>query len=157
MGSLSVLASETTLCHVPPGNIGNAHTIAVDADAMPAHLAHGDYLGPCGPFGTWTLTGLWTNGVNLLEGSALSATFVVGTDDTFQEIISGDTGHLWCNAPSTSCSLQWTYVYTDTTFVVCDPGCDEFGDFAILGDTMTYSLYDPDTDDHWLLTLDRID
>jgi hypothetical protein len=36
-----------TVCHVPPGNPQNAHTIRVGAAAVPAHLDHGDYLGPC--------------------------------------------------------------------------------------------------------------
>ena len=36
------------MCHVPPGNPGNAHTICVSKNAINAHLAHGDYLGPCG-------------------------------------------------------------------------------------------------------------
>ena len=35
------------ICHVPPGNPDNAHTIEVDASALPAHLAHGDYVGEC--------------------------------------------------------------------------------------------------------------
>lgn len=36
-----------TICHVPPGNQDNAHTITVSVNAVPAHLAHGDYCGPC--------------------------------------------------------------------------------------------------------------
>ena len=39
--------SQVTICHIPPGNPGNAHTITVGASAVPAHLAHGDTLGPC--------------------------------------------------------------------------------------------------------------
>ena len=35
------------LCHIPPGNPGNAKTITVGASAVAAHLAHGDTLGPC--------------------------------------------------------------------------------------------------------------
>lgn len=35
------------VCHVPPGNPAAAHTIYVGAPAVPAHLGHGDYLGPC--------------------------------------------------------------------------------------------------------------
>jgi hypothetical protein len=35
------------ICHRPPGNPANAHTISVDEHAVPAHLAHGDTLGPC--------------------------------------------------------------------------------------------------------------
>ncbi len=38
---------KVTLCHVPPGNPGNAHTISVSPNAMRAHLAHGDSTGAC--------------------------------------------------------------------------------------------------------------
>ena len=38
---------KVTLCHIPPGNPGNAKTITVGASAVAAHLAHGDTLGPC--------------------------------------------------------------------------------------------------------------
>src|SRR5713101_3217362 len=40
---------KVTICHSPPGNPANAHTIRVGAPAVPAHLAHGDHLGPCDP------------------------------------------------------------------------------------------------------------
>jgi hypothetical protein len=36
------------ICHKPPGNPDNAHTIVVGSQsAVNAHLAHGDSLGPC--------------------------------------------------------------------------------------------------------------
>ncbi len=38
---------KVTLCHVPPGNIGNAHTISVSPHALRAHLAHGDSISVC--------------------------------------------------------------------------------------------------------------
>ena len=38
---------KTTVCHIPPGNPGNAHTICVGDPAVDAHLAHGDILGTC--------------------------------------------------------------------------------------------------------------
>ncbi|MBC7770900.1 MAG: hypothetical protein H7210_00260 [Pyrinomonadaceae bacterium] len=38
---------KTTICHIPPGNPANAHTLCVGNPAVPAHLAHGDTLGPC--------------------------------------------------------------------------------------------------------------
>lgn len=37
------------ICHVPPGNPENRHEIFVSPSAVPAHLAHGDNLGPCRP------------------------------------------------------------------------------------------------------------
>ena len=38
---------KTTICHVPPGNPSNAHTICVGNAAVPAHLDHGDFVGQC--------------------------------------------------------------------------------------------------------------
>lgn len=35
------------VCHVPPGNPENPHTIEVGESALPAHLAHGDTEGAC--------------------------------------------------------------------------------------------------------------
>jgi hypothetical protein len=40
-------AEKVLICHIPPGNPGNAHTIFVSSNAVPAHLRHGDTLGPC--------------------------------------------------------------------------------------------------------------
>ncbi len=41
--------NKVSICHVPPGNPANAHTICVSPNAVPAHLGHaGDYVGPCG-------------------------------------------------------------------------------------------------------------
>ena len=38
-------SGEKVICHIPPGNPENRKTITVSADAVAAHLAHGDYLG----------------------------------------------------------------------------------------------------------------
>ena len=35
-------AGKVCLCHIPPGNPGNAHTICVGAPAVKSHLGHGD-------------------------------------------------------------------------------------------------------------------
>ena len=40
-------SKKVTICHIPPGNPPNAHTITVGEPAVRAHLAHGDHLGPC--------------------------------------------------------------------------------------------------------------
>src|ERR1041385_3056642 len=39
---------KTTVCHIPPGNPANAHTICIGNAAVPAHLTyHGDFIGTC--------------------------------------------------------------------------------------------------------------
>ena len=46
--STVVTTSSTTICHVPPGNPGNAHTISIGIPAVRAHFAnHNDTSGPC--------------------------------------------------------------------------------------------------------------
>jgi len=44
---VDVFKVKETLCHIPPGNPGNAENIVVGPTAVAAHLAHGDYLGEC--------------------------------------------------------------------------------------------------------------
>src|SRR5262245_15632118 len=39
--------NKVCLCHIPPGNPDNAHTICVGPPAARAHLHHGDTLGEC--------------------------------------------------------------------------------------------------------------
>ncbi len=36
---------KVTLCHIPTGNLENAHVIRLSENTVPAHLAHVDYLG----------------------------------------------------------------------------------------------------------------
>lgn len=37
------------VCHRPPGNPGNAHTLFLPASAISAHIGHGDSMGECKP------------------------------------------------------------------------------------------------------------
>lgn len=39
--------AKVLVCHAPPGNPENAHTVEVGESAVPAHLAHGDTEGAC--------------------------------------------------------------------------------------------------------------
>ncbi len=39
--------NKVLVCHIPPGNPENAHTICISINALPAHLALGDCVGPC--------------------------------------------------------------------------------------------------------------
>lgn len=45
----SVDGEKVTICH-REGN-GSSHSITVSINAVPAHLAHGDAIGDCGPGG----------------------------------------------------------------------------------------------------------
>jgi hypothetical protein len=40
--------AKVQVCHIPPGNNQNPQTICINANAVPAHLAQGAYLGSCG-------------------------------------------------------------------------------------------------------------
>jgi hypothetical protein len=44
-----VRPAKVAICHFPPGNPDNHHTIVIDAAALPAHQGHGDTVGPCTP------------------------------------------------------------------------------------------------------------
>lgn len=39
--------NKVLICHIPQGNPNNPQTLCVAFNAVEAHLAHGDYLGPC--------------------------------------------------------------------------------------------------------------
>jgi len=39
--------AKTLVCHVPPGDPGNAHPICISPAAVAAHQAHGDHPGAC--------------------------------------------------------------------------------------------------------------
>jgi hypothetical protein len=39
--------AKVQVCHIPPGNPGNFHTITVSQNAVQAHLGHGDLVGAC--------------------------------------------------------------------------------------------------------------
>lgn len=40
-------SNKVTICHKPPGNPDNSHTITVGENAVDAHLDHGDHEGSC--------------------------------------------------------------------------------------------------------------
>src|SRR3954468_5817448 len=40
---------KVSICHYPPGNPANSHTISVGEAAVSAHLGHGDEVGACPP------------------------------------------------------------------------------------------------------------
>ncbi|PKA83538.1 hypothetical protein ATE92_1694 [Ulvibacter sp. MAR_2010_11] len=47
--NVTAAGDKVAICHIPPGNPANVHTIVVSVNAIPAHLAHGDAIGECDP------------------------------------------------------------------------------------------------------------
>ena len=41
--------AKVDVCHIPPGNPENVHTITISENAVDTHLEHGDHLGACDP------------------------------------------------------------------------------------------------------------
>lgn len=77
------------ICHIPPGNPANAHTICVSPNAVPAHVPghnqHNDFLGDCwaGCVGMEVISytqGLRSNGTPV-EASRSDVSKVLGTPD----------------------------------------------------------------------------
>jgi hypothetical protein len=40
-------SSQVDVCHIPPGNPDNVHTITISESALGTHLDHGDHVGAC--------------------------------------------------------------------------------------------------------------
>jgi hypothetical protein len=73
-------SGKVSICHIPPGNPDNAHTIEVGAAAVDAHLAHGDSLGPCPGDGAGGQGGACPNGsASSVSASSSSANSGAGT------------------------------------------------------------------------------
>ena len=56
-------SSTTTICHIPPGNPGNNHTIRIGESAFDAHIGHGDAPMEC-EFVNWAD---WESNTNVQE------------------------------------------------------------------------------------------
>ena len=46
-GAATAGNNKVNVCHVPPGNPANFHTITISENALQAHLGHGDLAGEC--------------------------------------------------------------------------------------------------------------
>ena len=43
----ALAGAKVQVCHIPPGNPDNFHTIKISDNALSAHLGHGDLTGSC--------------------------------------------------------------------------------------------------------------
>jgi hypothetical protein len=82
---------KTTICHFPPGNPANAHTLCVGNPAVSPHMSHhGDHVGPCtnevrcppGPTGTPA-----TGGTTGTGGQSAGTGGVTGSGGNAGEIV----------------------------------------------------------------------
>ncbi len=115
-----------TICHIPPGNPDNAHTISVSGNAKNAHLAHGDTLEECpdgdedkqdddGQDNTTTIT-LTKQVTNDNQGTAGSDDFEISVNGTI--VLSGST----------------TEVAPDVLFAINEAAVDGYEFVEITGD-----------------------
>ena len=90
---------KVVVCHVPPGNPDNAHTIVVSENALPAHLGHGDTEGPCPTYPPQSESLVVPSTV--APGASFQATFVGcagGEDVNF--VLDGKTTSGKCKGPA---------------------------------------------------------
>jgi LPXTG-motif cell wall-anchored protein len=95
---------KVVICHIPPGNPENAHTIVVSENALPAHLAHGDTEGPCPTYPPRSESLVAPSTV--APGASFQATFVgcAGGEDV-NVVLDGKTKSGKCKGPAGSTRL----------------------------------------------------
>ena len=101
-----------TVCHVPPGNQANAHTIWVGEAAVGAHLAHGDQLGPC-------LAGCGSNPSICDDGNACTSDWCADDGQCGHDVVSCDDGNT-CTVDACDPTLGCTSIADDGA--ACDDG-----------------------------------
>jgi len=82
--------NKVLVCHIPPGNPGNASTICIAASAVPAHLAHGCFLGDC---------------AETADPCADESPFII-QHQTFDPIEDNFEVHIWPNPGSDEINIE---------------------------------------------------
>lgn len=142
--------NKVLVCHVPPGNPANAHTICISPNAVPAHLAHGDYLGACSPppFCSVSLgpdlTACPGDSVVLDAGSGW-VSYLWSDSSTSQTLVVTTTGAYWVVVTdAANCTASDTIVVTFNTSPPVDLGPDQTlcpGDSTTLDAGPGYTSY----------------
>lgn len=97
------------VCHIPPGNPANAHTICISANGVPAHLAHGCHLGACAGSPPPSCS------LNLGADTSACGSFVLDAGP-------GAASYLWSDSSTGqtfTASISGTYSATVTDFSGC--------------------------------------
>ena len=94
--------------------------------------------------GSWGVTSVLEDDVEIFVGTGATVNFTFNSDLTYSAFVSNDTNELFCG--TTDCTEDGTYMYTSTNLFICDPGCDEPGQYTITGDTLVLVIVDEDAD-----------
>jgi hypothetical protein len=144
--------NKVLVCHVPPGDLMNAHDICVSQNAVPAHLAHGDHLGSCvvaAPCDVDLGNDTAVCSSYILDPGSGYVSYLWSDNSTDQVLPVSQTGIFWVIViDSSNCTSTDTIMVTifpapsanagnDTTIV--PPGCASlFG--SVTGGTPPYSF-----------------
>lgn len=129
------------ICHIPDGDPDNAHTIYVSAASARAHLAHGDYLGPCtdeNPDEEEDTTAPVISGIS--AAAATSSVIITWTTDEDADSMveysdveldtASTTEEVGDTADVTSHSIEITGLLPETTYYYIVKSTDEEGNSA---------------------------
>ena len=116
-------SNKVLVCHIPPGDPLNAHTICVSPNAIPAHLAHGDVLGEClatpSPPCSVDLggDGTFCSSDNIqLDAGAGFISYLWSDSSTAQTLTVTASGTYWVQATDSSLCIA-----TDTVTITVNP------------------------------------
>jgi hypothetical protein len=134
---------KVTICHIPPGNPGNAHTITVGEPAVAAHVAeHGDTIGPCSE--TMAHLVVIKHVINDDGGSAAAGDFTITVSGV---TVVGGNAFPGAEAPGTNTALSSVGDYsveeTDLADYQATYSADCSGTIA-LGETKTCTVTNDD-------------
>jgi hypothetical protein len=110
-------STKVLVCHIPPGDPLDAHTICISPHAVPAHLAHGDILGACAPPPPPAPCS-----VNLGNDTS----FCSGEQNLLLDAGSGYVSYLWSDSSTaqtftvTTSGTYWVQVTDSTNCVATD-------------------------------------
>jgi cysteine-rich repeat protein len=122
-GSDARACKRVTICHFPPGNEANGHTIRVGSASVGAHLAHGDYLGAC-------ITGCEADPSICDDGNACTSDDCADGGQCSHEAVSCDDDNA-CTLDSCDPAIGCTAVAADGAW--CDDGNECTSDDGCLG------------------------
>jgi len=110
--------------NIPDPNLNNAGD---------AGIGHGRGL-----TGSWKIRSVMIDDVEVFVGTGGSATLTFTDDGEYSWTVSGDVGHLQCEAPATSCTVSGDYTYTSYSITFNDDDGPDSGNYTFCGNRLIY-------------------